>query len=107
MHTSTNGKRRHYRCNFLGTVYFRLGRRGRDTLLGAGINISDTGMSMFCSHPLKEGQDITISNAFVAPDNRATVKWTKRYSDDLYRVGLEFIPADRKEIGRASCRERV
>ena len=91
MKPADNGKRRYWRSNFLGTVlYCESSRPDSDALLGSGIDISEAGMCMYCSHPLREGQSVVIQNCLPVPHSRATVRWVRRYSHDLYTVGLEF-----------------
>ncbi len=84
--------RRHQRCNYLGTVHYCLDhcRDGR-VLIGSGIDISESGMSMFSSHPLKKGQDVIIRSKLSVPHQKAVVRWTRELGEDWYQVGLEFI----------------
>ncbi len=56
-----NGKgkelRKHERRNYLGTVRYCLNPHSDGSvLIASGIDVSDSGMSMFCSYPLKRGQ---------------------------------------------------
>ena len=92
---SGNGKgrelRRHERSNYLGTVHYCLNpySDGR-VLIGSGIDVSESGMSMFSSYPLKKGQGITIKTKLPVPHQSATVRWIRELRQDWYQVGLEF-----------------
>jgi hypothetical protein len=61
------------------------------TLHGTVIDISESGMSLYTFKPLSEGQGIIVKSALPVPYQKAIVRWVKRYSEDLYRVGLMFI----------------
>ena len=94
MNQENDDKRRSWRSNFLGTVRYCLEPCGEDNiLLGAGVDISEAGLCMFCSHPLREGQEIIINNNLPVAGKQATVRWIRKYSADLYKVGLEFVPS--------------
>ena len=85
-------KRKFPRYPYLHTVYFCEGPRLHDeTCLGASVDISDTGMSLYTSTPLTESQNIVIKNTLPVEFRRATVKWSRRFSADLYKVGLMFL----------------
>jgi hypothetical protein len=53
--------------------------------------MSDSGMCMYTYGRLEEGEDIEINNALPVPYQKATVRWTKKYSEDFYKIGLEFV----------------
>jgi len=59
-------------------------------LIGSGIDLSDSGMSMFSSYPLKKGQGIVFRSRLPVLQQRAIVKWVKALKVDWYQVGLEF-----------------
>jgi c-di-GMP-binding flagellar brake protein YcgR len=61
------------------------------TLQGTLIDISESGMCLYTFKPISEGQNIIIKSALPVPYHRANVRWVKKYSDDLYKVGLMFI----------------
>jgi hypothetical protein len=84
--------RRHERSNYLGTVHYCLNPQsdGR-VLIGSGIDVSQSGMSMFSAYPLKKGQGITIKTKLPVPHQKATVRWIRELREDWYQVGLEFI----------------
>jgi len=90
-----NGKgqeqRRHRRNNYLGTVHYCLNPHSDGgVLIGSGIDVSESGMSMFSSYPLKKGQGIVIRNRIPVPYQKATVMWVKELRENWYQVGLQF-----------------
>lgn len=38
-----------------------------------------------------EGESIEIGSSLPVPSARATVRWVKKYSDNLYKMGLMFV----------------
>lgn len=94
MHYETNGNRKTWRSNFLGTVHYCISPCLDDNiLLGAGVDISNAGLCMFCSQPLREGQAVIIKNPLPVSRDQAKVRWVQKYSKDLFKVGLEFVAA--------------
>lgn len=92
---SDNGKgkelRRHERRHYLGAVRYCLNPHPDGSLLvGSGIDVSDSGMSMFSSYPLKRGQGVIIKTKLPVPHQRATVRWIRELNENWYQVGLEF-----------------
>jgi len=87
-----DNRRRHRRQLFFTNIEYCLSfLLPGEVYLGSNINISDSGMCMYTYRRLYEGDDIKINNALPIPHQRATVRWTKRYADDFYKVGLEFV----------------
>jgi hypothetical protein len=79
------------RYPYLHTVYFfEEARFHEEACLGASVDLSDAGMSLYTSVPLGESQNVMIKNALQEGYRKATVRWSKRYSSDLYKVGLMF-----------------
>lgn len=58
---------------------------------GATVNISDTGMCLFTSNHLKEGESIIIQNDVLLPSQKATVRWVKNFEQNFWKAGLMFI----------------
>ena len=85
------GLRRHGRSNYLGTIRYCLNPHsdGR-VLIGSGIDVSESGMCMFSSYPLKKDQGIIIKSKLPVPHQRAKVRWVKELGENWYQVGLEF-----------------
>lgn len=61
------------------------------TFRGTLVDISESGMSLYTFKPLSTGQDIIVKSTLPVLYQKATVRWVKKYSEDLYRVGLMFI----------------
>ncbi len=84
--------RRHSRNNYLGTVHYCLDPHSREgVMIASGIDVSESGLSMFSSYPLKKGQGILIKSSLPVPHRKAMVKWVKELKENWYQVGLEFI----------------
>jgi hypothetical protein len=80
------------RYPYLHTVYFwEDARVQEETCLGASVDLSDAGMSLYTSVPLVQNQDIMIKNVLPVEYRRATVRWSRKYAADLYKVGLMFV----------------
>ncbi len=84
--------RRHERSNYLSTIHYCLNSKSNgDVLIGSGIDVSESGLSMFSSYPLKKGEGIIIKSKLPILYRRATVRWVKELRENWYQVGLEFI----------------
>ena len=55
------------------------------------VNISNSGLCLYTSTPLNEGQEITIKSTIPAPSQIAVVRWIEKLNDFYYKVGLQFI----------------
>ena len=85
-------KRRHTRHLFFHTIEYCSGPPSPDAVChGSSINISESGMCMYSTRQLGEGEDIEIMNALPVPYRKATTRWVVRYFQDLYKIGLVFI----------------
>jgi hypothetical protein len=80
------------RYPYLHTIYFcEDARLQEETCLGASVDLGNAGMSLYTSVPLVESQNIMIKNALPLEYRWATVRWSRKYSADLYKVGLKFV----------------
>lgn len=53
------------------------------------VDKSDAGIGIYTSYPLEEGSEIEICNPSLWSKCKiASVKWTRKVSNDLFRVGL-------------------
>jgi hypothetical protein len=87
-----NNRRRDQRHLFFTNIeYYISSPLPEEMYLGSNINMSDSGMCMYTYRRLNEGDHIRIKNALPVPHQKAAVRWTKRYSEDFFKVGLEFI----------------
>ncbi len=83
--------RKYPRVPFSDHVDYWIASSGMDkTLRGLSVTIAEGGLSFYTSHPIEVGQDIVIKTSLDAPHVKATVRWVKKYLDDLYRVGVMF-----------------
>ena len=55
------------------------------------VNISNSGLCLYTSTPLSEGQEITIKSTIPAPSQTAVVRWIEKLNDFYYKVGLQFV----------------
>ena len=62
-----------------------------ETYDGVVADISESGLYLLTTKPLNKGQVITIKNNISASSQAATVRWSERYMDLYYKVGLEFV----------------
>ena len=54
------------------------------------INISNSGLCLYTSTPLNEGQQITIKSTLPVHSQTAIVRWIQKLNDFYYKVGLTF-----------------
>ncbi len=85
-------RRRHARYPYCRNVEFCLncGPSG-EIQVGAGVNLSDSGLCMYTFKALREGDGIEIKNKLPVPYRKAVVTWVKNYSIDLYKAGMVFL----------------
>ena len=55
------------------------------------VNISKSGLCIYTSIPLSEGQEITIKSEIPADSQTAIVRWIQKLNDFYYKVGLKFV----------------
>jgi len=90
---SNNGikKRKHPRNPYGNVIKFCVNPRSPSkTFIGVSINISDSGMCLYTSDILHEGETILIQEELPVKYRKATVIWVKYYRQDFYKVGLMF-----------------
>jgi len=82
---------KHDRCYVNSTVEYVLDPFNDDDIFEGTIeNISESGMCLFTSQSLTEGQEITIKSLLFLPSETAVVCWIEP-QDDSYRIGLKFV----------------
>jgi PilZ domain len=85
-------RRRHPRCDFSDTIDYCINPSAMDeTLHGLILNISESGLCLYTSNSLSVGQELIIKTTLKAPVVKATIRWVKRYRDDLFKIGAMFI----------------
>ncbi len=84
--------RKHKRDLFFHPIEYCLGPRSSGVIFdGSIINISGSGMAMYSTRRLEEGDDIEIMTTLPVPYQKATARWVVEYSQDFYKIGLAFI----------------
>ena len=85
-------RRRHPRRPHCQNVEFCLvSRPSGEILVGASVDLSDSGLCMYTFDELAQGENIEIKNALPVPYQKAVVRWVKNYAIDLYKVGIMFV----------------
>jgi c-di-GMP-binding flagellar brake protein YcgR len=83
--------RRHPRKPYSDVIRFcRNPRSPNRTMKGLSINISASGMCLYSSDRLREGEEIVIQQELPVAYRKAKVVWVKDYLAGLHKVGLEF-----------------
>lgn len=82
-------RRRHLRFGFEKEIHYAL--NSEQCFEGIINDISYSGISLFVSTPLFEGQEITLMSDDKTLNRRATVCWSREVGDNIYKVGLEFL----------------
>lgn len=83
--------RRHPRKIYVSAFAYRFPSASSDIHFGVTCNISDSGMCIYSDALPGEGESIEIGSSLPVPSARATVRWVKKYSDNLYKMGLMFV----------------
>lgn len=55
------------------------------------VDLSDSGIGIFTFNKLDKGQEITIQSKMPVSNNKAVVRWTKRYTNNFFMSGLIFV----------------
>lgn len=82
-------KRRHPRYDFPSTIEYGVNPDVEGQIYkGVTINISDSGLCLYVSTPLSEGEELTIKSALPVTYHTATVCWVQKVDEDFYKTGL-------------------
>ena len=85
-------RRRHKRKQTINRIEYAIEPVTTDeTFYGVVVNMSETGLCILTSDPLSEGQHIRITDNGKAINQAAVVRWTEKYSDLYYKIGLELL----------------
>jgi c-di-GMP-binding flagellar brake protein YcgR len=85
-------RRRYRRSVFPSTIEYEIRTEATgDTFKGVAVNISESGLCLYTSNVLKEGQEIAIISVLPVPSRNAAVRWTRSLNDDICKVGLTFV----------------
>jgi hypothetical protein len=86
---STDERRKHLRYTYLVDIEYRLNPQTTDKIFKcAGVNISNSGISLLVSSLLQIGQKITINSALPNLAKTAEVRWVKKCGG-FYKMGVE------------------
>jgi c-di-GMP-binding flagellar brake protein YcgR len=80
------------RYDFPSTIEYVMGSQADDEVVHKGItiNLSSTGLGMYIFDLLPNGQQITIKTTLPVDSRTATICWTTKKDESLYRSGLKF-----------------
>lgn len=98
MEHQINEKRTNKRAVYSVTVeysysFVKDGSLGCKTGAGITTNISSGGLGLYTDRMLKAGQDLKVfSKSMAESPKKAVVRWCKKISDDMFKVGLMFEP---------------
>ena len=85
-------KRRHPRYAYAATVKLCPASSAPERdFLGVSVNISDSGMCIYTSDCLPDGETLEIRDALPGQHRKAAVRWVKNISGDFYKLGLMFL----------------
>lgn len=85
-------KRQHPRFEFSELINYYLNSADlSNPVCAVSVNISESGLCLYTPESLNVGQNVLIKTSLKSPHVKATVKWVKKYLDDLYKAGFMFI----------------
>jgi len=86
-------KRKHRRQDFSYAVveYVLNSNTTHETFIGFTLNVSISGLCLYTSKLLEEGQEITIKSTIPSTSKTAIVRWIEKYDDVFYKIGLVFV----------------
>ena len=61
-----------------------------ETFEGTLVNMSDTGLCLLISRPLKMGEEITVKDDIFGSPRTATVQWIEKTDERQYKPGFTF-----------------
>jgi hypothetical protein len=71
-------------------IEFVIEQDGEHRILAAKvINISDSGLRIYLSYPLSEGQEILINDQLPNGRQRYRVQWSNKILENFFEVGLK------------------
>jgi hypothetical protein len=85
-------RRRHKRKLELDTIEYLIeSLKTNETLVGVVVNVSESGLCILTNNLLNKGQQIRITDNGHTINKSAVVRWTEKYNDLYYKVGLELL----------------
>jgi hypothetical protein len=61
---------------------------------GVAVNLSESGLYLYTSNVLREGQKVEIMSVLTVPSRTAAVRWTRNLNEDVCKAGLMFVTDD-------------
>jgi hypothetical protein len=62
-----------------------------ETFYGVVVNVNESGLCILTNDLLNKGQQIRITDNGHTINKSAVVRWTEKYNDLYYKVGLELL----------------
>ncbi|MBM4146249.1 MAG: PilZ domain-containing protein [Nitrospira sp.] len=85
-------RRRHKRKDEMNTIEYVIEPlTTNETFDGVLVNVSESGLCILTNDILNKGQQIRITANGHAINKSAVVRWTEKYDDFYYKVGLELL----------------
>lgn len=85
-------RRRYRRTIFPSTIEYGMKEEATgESFKGVAVNISESGLCLYTSNVLKEGQVIAIMSVLPVSSRVASVRWIRSVNDDVCKVGLMFV----------------
>lgn len=85
-------QRKHQRQDLFYTAveYILISDIANETFIGFTLNFSNSGLCIYTSELLNEGQKIIIKSCFPVHSKKAIVSWVEKCDDVFYKIGLFF-----------------
>jgi hypothetical protein len=71
-------------------IEYAFGFFDTETFEGTLVNMSDAGICLLISRPLKTGAEITVKDDIFGSPRTATVQWIEKTDEGQYKVGFTF-----------------
>ena len=85
-------RRRHKRKEKMDTIEYVIEPlTTNETFDGVLVNVSESGLCILTNDLLNKGQQIRITDNGHTINKSAVVRWTEKYNDLYYKVGLELL----------------
>jgi len=85
-------RRRNKRKLELDTIEYVIGPlTTNETFYGVVVNVGESGLCILTNDLLNKGQQIRITDNGHTVNKSAVVRWTEKYNDLYYKVGLELL----------------
>lgn len=89
--TTLFSNRRHERREEIGLIEFAVEPSGQESFDGVIANISESGICLFTTCPLREEDMITFKKMAHVHSETAIVRWCDKSNKHYCKAGLEFV----------------